>query len=99
MNLPCHIVLEKCREEEKEGKRGKSELIGRNEWKERETDRRRCYHIFEPLIANITLPPIRQTRHNAISPNDTISTQTSELEVFGFAWTASETFISLRQHV
>lgn len=38
MNVPCHIVLEKYREEEKEGKRGKSELIGGNEWKEKQTD-------------------------------------------------------------
>lgn len=28
-----------CREEEKEGKRGKTELIGRNEWKERARNR------------------------------------------------------------
>lgn len=58
--------------------------------RERETD-----HILEPLIAYVKLPPVQQTRNNAISPNGMISTQISELEVFGFTRKASKTFISL----
>lgn len=62
--------------------------------RERETD-----HILEPLIANVKLPPVRRTRNIAISQNGTISTQTSEMEVFGFARTASKTVILVRRQV
>ncbi len=59
MTLYYHIAFNKDREEKKEAKRGKSKPIGWNEWKVRgRADRRRCYHILEPLIANVTLPPV-----------------------------------------